>query len=133
MAAVARLASVTSASGQKRAGRGEPSGPRIVTASGALGQRGHRLLHDVRMIARDLSGRRHLVDDLRKDLRQPRAGVSVRKPELLRDLPDRSGAKHFLELTAGDRNVGARAYPGTDLAAVTALLKLADDPGQTAV
>src|SRR5262249_49101029 len=66
-------------------------------------------------------------------LREPRARVAVRQSQLLRDLPDRSGAKYLLQLTAGDRHVGARADPGTHLAPITALLKLADDAGEAAV
>src|SRR5215467_14749837 len=85
------------------------------------------------MIARDLSGWGHLVDDLRQHLGKPRARVAVRKPELLRDLPDRARAKHFLQLTAADRYVGSRTDPGTDLAPVAALLELADDAGEAPV
>ena len=70
---------------------------------------------------------------MRQYLRQSRARVAVRKPELLRDLADRSGAQDFLQLVTGHRQVLSAPYPRADFFGHAPVLELADDPGKSAV
>src|SRR5258708_2724434 len=71
--------------GNKKAGPFERSGLTIVTRSAALAQRRQRLFKRVVIAGRDLTGRRQLIDDLRQDLREAGACITVRQTKLLRD------------------------------------------------
>src|SRR6266496_2754640 len=85
------------------------------------------------MVRWHLSGRSQPIDELRQDLRETSACVTVREPELLRDLADGARAENFLQLAPRDGKVGACADPRADVVGKPAVLKLADDPRQAAV
>src|SRR5262245_35138343 len=108
IAAMRRLDSIYRLRATKNAGRLAPPGPVILPrcdSASTPSQRGKRLGQHIAVIVRNLASGRHPVDDLRKNLRKVRAGIAMRKPQLLRDLADRAGAQDLLQLVTRYRHV----------------------------